>query len=76
VLTDAGFEFIGEWTQDPESLIRLDAKAPTSPGVYAFIVDDVVVYVGLTLSGAGERCDARRRAAGGWPRRTRHHQAL
>ena len=25
----------------------LDAKAPTAPGVYAFIVDDVVVYVGL-----------------------------
>lgn len=25
VLTDAGFEYIGEWTQDPESLLRLDA---------------------------------------------------
>jgi hypothetical protein len=49
VLTDAGFEYIGEWTQDPESLLRLDAKAPSSPGVYAFIVDDVVVYIGLTL---------------------------
>ena len=28
VLTDAGFQFIGEWTQDPESQIRLDTKAP------------------------------------------------
>jgi hypothetical protein len=27
VLIDAGFQFIGEWTQDPESLIRLDARA-------------------------------------------------
>jgi hypothetical protein len=35
VLIDAGFQFIGEWTQDPESLIRLDAKAPPLPGVYA-----------------------------------------
>ena len=61
VLTDAGFEFIGEWTQDPESLIRLDAKAPASPGVYAFIVDDVVVYVGLTLSGLKTRFDQYRR---------------
>jgi hypothetical protein len=28
VLTDAGFQLLGEWTHDPESLIRLDAKAP------------------------------------------------
>lgn len=28
VLTDAGFQFLGEWTHDPESLLQLDAKAP------------------------------------------------
>jgi hypothetical protein len=61
VLTDAGFQFIGEWTQDPASLIRLDAKAPTAPGVYAFIVDDIVVYVGLTLNGLKTRFDQYRR---------------
>jgi hypothetical protein len=61
VLTEAGFQFIGEWTQDPESLLRLDAKAPSSPGVYAFIVDDIVVYVGLTLSGLKTRFDQYRR---------------
>jgi hypothetical protein len=61
VLIDAGFQFIGEWTQDPESLIRLDAKAPALPGVYAFIVDDIVVYVGLTLSGLKTRFDQYRR---------------
>ena len=61
VLTDAGFQFIGEWTQDPESLLRLDAKAPTVPGIYAFIVDDIVVYVGLTLSGLKTRFDQYRR---------------
>lgn len=61
VLTDAGFEFIGEWTHDPESLLRLDARAPSAPGVYAFIVDDVVVYVGLTLSGLKTRFDRYRR---------------
>jgi hypothetical protein len=61
VLTEAGFQFIGEWTQDPESLLRLDAKAPTMPGVYAFIVDDIVVYVGLTLSGLKTRLDQYRR---------------
>lgn len=61
VLTDAGFQFLGEWTQDPESQIRLDAKAPTVPGVYAFIVDDIVVYVGLTLSCLKTRLDQYRR---------------
>lgn len=61
LLVDAGFQFIGEWTRDPESLIRLDAKAPALPGVYAFIVDDIVVYVGLTLSGLKTRFDQYRR---------------
>ena len=61
VLTDAGVQFIGEWTQDPESQIRLDAKAPAVPGVYAFIVDDIVVYVGLTLNGLRTRLDQYRR---------------
>lgn len=61
VLTDAGFEFLGEWTCDPESLIHLDAKAPVAPGVYAFVVDDVIVYVGLTLSGLKTRLDQYRR---------------
>jgi hypothetical protein len=28
MLTEAGFQFIGEWTQDPESQIKLDANAP------------------------------------------------
>lgn len=61
VLTDAGFQLLGEWTHDPESLIRLDAKAPALPGVYAFVVDDIVVYVGLTLSGLKTRFDQYRR---------------
>lgn len=61
VLTDAGFQLLGEWTHDPESLLRLDAKAPTAPGVYAFVVDDIVVYVGLTLSGVKTRLDQYRR---------------
>jgi hypothetical protein len=61
VLLEGGFQFLGEWTLDPESLIRLDAKAPTAPGVYAFVVDDIVVYVGLTLSGLKTRLDQYRR---------------
>jgi hypothetical protein len=61
VLTDAGFQFLGEWTHDPESLLQLDAKASGAPRVYAFVVDDIVVYVGLTLSGLKIRLDQYRR---------------
>jgi hypothetical protein len=41
--------------------IMLDAQAPTVPGVYAFVVDDLVVYVGLTLNGLRTRFDQYRR---------------
>jgi hypothetical protein len=61
VLTQAGFELLGEWTRDSESAIRLDGQAPTAPGVYAFVVDDIVVYVGLTLNGLRARFDQYRR---------------
>lgn len=61
VLLRAGFQFLGEWTQDPESEIRLDAKAPTEPGVYAFAANDIVVYVGLTQTGLRTRLDHYRR---------------
>ncbi|HET9177051.1 MAG TPA: hypothetical protein VFQ24_01700 [Terriglobia bacterium] len=60
-LTKAGFKLLGEWTRDGESAIRFAGQAPTSPGVYAFVVDDVVVYVGLTLNGLRTRFDQYRR---------------
>jgi hypothetical protein len=61
VLTQAGFQFLGEWTGNPDGTILLHAPAPSAPGVYAFVVDDVVVYVGLTLSGLRIRFDQYRR---------------
>jgi excinuclease UvrABC nuclease subunit len=60
-LTQAGFQFLGEWTGNPDGTILLHAPAPSAPGVYAFVVDDVVVYVGLTLSGLRIRFDQYRR---------------
>jgi hypothetical protein len=50
VLLRAGFQLIGEWKLYPDSAIKLDATVPTERGVYAFVVDDVVMYVGLTNS--------------------------
>jgi hypothetical protein len=50
VLAQAGFQLIGQWTSKEDG-IALNAQAPAAPGVYAFVVDDIVVYVGLTMSG-------------------------
>jgi hypothetical protein len=61
VLTQAGFQFLGEWTGNADGTFTLSAQAPGAPGVYAFVVDDIVVYVGLTLSGLKTRFDQYRR---------------
>ena len=55
VLVRAGFLSIGQWTRTLEGELKLNAKSPADPGVYAFVVDDVVVYVGLTNIGLKTR---------------------
>ncbi|WP_086155947.1 GIY-YIG nuclease family protein [Rhizobium sp. Kim5] len=60
VLLRSGFRFLGEWTAEDEGF-KLDAAVPTDKGVYAFIVDDVVMYVGLTQRGLKQRLDGYRR---------------
>jgi hypothetical protein len=61
VLLRAGFQFLGEWTLTAEGTLRLDAQAPAEPGVYAFVLGDVVAYVGLTNNGLRTRMDQYRR---------------
>ena len=63
-LLQAGFRYVGEWSQTDTGSITLDGKAPVEPGVYVFVLDDAVVYVGLTLSGLQERMDHRRGHSG------------
>lgn len=60
VLLRGGFLFLGEWQPGDDGFV-LDARAPTDGGVYAFVVDDVVKYVGLTQRGLRGRLDAYRR---------------
>jgi len=49
VLLEAGFSLVGGWTLTPDGTIALEGHAPDEPGVYAFILGDVVVYVGVSL---------------------------
>lgn len=51
VLLRAGFQLLAEWIATPDGEIDLTAKAPTAPGVYAFLVDEFIVYVGLAQKG-------------------------
>src|ERR1700712_3135905 len=56
VLLDAGFQRLGEWRL-LDGRIELDAQAPDVPGVYAFALSGVVVYIGVTQNGLRVRMD-------------------
>jgi hypothetical protein len=59
-LLGGGFQLLGEWVKD-ENGCKLTAKAPTEVGVYAFLVEDIVVYVGLAQRGLRVRMGHYRR---------------
>lgn len=59
-LLQAGFEYVGKWLM-ADGTIRLDNRAPVEPGVYAFSLDDEIVYIGLTLRGLQGRMNQYRR---------------
>ncbi len=55
VLVQAGFQQIGGWTQTARGGITPSGRAPREPGVYAFVLDGIAVYVGST-SGSLQNC--------------------
>src|SRR2546421_4789833 len=57
VLMHAGFRVVGQWTRESEGAINLDATVPLEPGIYAFVVNNVVAYVGLTNNSLRTRFD-------------------
>jgi hypothetical protein len=63
VLLKAGFHFLGEWKSGGEGIIVLENKAPSKAGVYAFVMDDHIVYVGITQRGLDKRFYGYRRGA-------------
>jgi hypothetical protein len=67
---------VGKWTQDSESAIKLDATAPVYPGVDAFVVDEVVVYIGLTNNSLRTCFDQYRRGHEGQRTRARVNKLI
>jgi hypothetical protein len=60
-LLQSGFILLGEWQSLPGGEFELSAPAPTDAGVYAFVLDDRVHYVGLTQTGLRTRMGHYRR---------------
>lgn len=61
VLLDAGFRLLGEWVLLKDGEFELNVTAPVEAGVYAFVVDDVIMYIGLTQTGLRTRMGHYRR---------------
>jgi hypothetical protein len=59
VLIDAGFTRLGTWIADSEGGINLDTKAPRDPGVYVFVVDGLIKYIGVSRGIAGRMANYR-----------------
>ncbi|MER8823088.1 GIY-YIG nuclease family protein [Mesorhizobium sp. M0991] len=55
VLADAGFERLGTWVADGAGGIGLDTSAPRDAGVYVFVVDGLIKYIGVSRAGIRSR---------------------
>ncbi|RVD44125.1 GIY-YIG nuclease family protein [Mesorhizobium sp. M4A.F.Ca.ET.020.02.1.1] len=55
VLTAAGFERLGTWVADGAGGIGLDTSAPRDAGVYVFVVDGLIKYIGVSRAGIRSR---------------------
>lgn len=54
-LLQAGFAEVGQWVACAQVGMRLSGPAPAAAGVYAFLVDDQLCYVGVTQQGLRAR---------------------
>lgn len=61
LLLQRGFVLLGEWLPLAEGEFKLSARAPKDAGVYAFIVEDRIRYIGLTQTGLHTRMGHYRR---------------
>lgn len=54
-IVEGGFSQIGEWVIDLSGELSLHGEAPKAPGVYAFVVDGWVAYVGVASRSLAKR---------------------
>lgn len=55
VLIDGGFTRLGTWVADGVGGIALEVPAPREPGVYVFVVEGIIKYVGVSRAGIASR---------------------
>lgn len=55
VLIDAGFNKLGAWMADGAGGIALNTPAPRDAGVYAFVGDGLIKYIGVSRAGIRSR---------------------
>jgi len=55
VLLDAGFVRLGTWIADGAGGIALEKAAPKEAGVYVFVVDGMIKYIGVSRAGIASR---------------------
>lgn len=56
-LAKAGFAVIGKWQLCHKNGMRVNEDLPPDSGVYAFLVDDCLYYIGVTQRGIKSRLD-------------------
>ncbi|MCW6037447.1 GIY-YIG nuclease family protein [Spirulina subsalsa FACHB-351] len=61
LLLQCGFVLLGEWLPLAEGEFELSTRAPNDAGVYAFVVEDRIRYIGLTQTGLRTRMGHYRR---------------
>ena len=54
-LLKGGFAYIADWKLDETDRIVLDRDVGSDSGVYAFVLDDEVTYIGVTLGPLSKR---------------------
>lgn len=54
-LLSGGFELSSAWLAGPDGDLTLAEPLPKQPGVYAFVLDEQALYVGVTLRTLAER---------------------
>ncbi|WP_271518437.1 hypothetical protein [Bradyrhizobium sp. CCBAU 53380] len=54
-LAKSGFVLSARWRLDPAGTLSADTRLPAAAGVYAFVKDEVAVYVGVATMGLRKR---------------------